>query len=83
MAPGFKRDAGKSADNQMIDACHIRPWSTTKDDRIQNGIALSPILHRAPACRQAGLTAGLSPSNPTARYRYLALFRKVEIRHLT
>ncbi|MGB6037274.1 MAG: HNH endonuclease [Cryomorphaceae bacterium] len=31
----------------MIDACHIRPWSRTKDDSIQNGIALSPTLHRA------------------------------------
>lgn len=32
---------------QMIDACHIKPWSETKDDRIQNGIALTPTLHRA------------------------------------
>lgn len=36
-----------AADTQMIDACHIRPWSRTKDDSIQNGIALSPTLHRA------------------------------------
>jgi putative restriction endonuclease len=35
------------ADIQMIDACHIRPWSETKDDSIQNGIALTPTLHRA------------------------------------
>ena len=36
-----------SDDVQMIDACHIRPWSKTKDDSIQNGIALTPTLHRA------------------------------------
>ncbi len=36
-----------SGDVQMIDACHIRPWSKTKDDSIQNGIALTPTLHRA------------------------------------
>jgi putative restriction endonuclease len=36
-----------AADTQMIDACHIKPWSTTKDDSIQNGIALTPTLHRA------------------------------------
>jgi putative restriction endonuclease len=34
-------------DLQMIDACHIKPWSKTKDDSIQNGITLSPTLHRA------------------------------------
>ncbi len=32
---------------QMIDACHIRPWSRTKDDSIQNGLTLSPTIHRA------------------------------------
>ncbi len=32
---------------QMIDACHIEPWSQSKNDSIQNGIALSPTLHRA------------------------------------
>ena len=36
-----------TADVQMIDACHIRPWSKTKDDSIQNGIALTPTIHRA------------------------------------
>jgi putative restriction endonuclease len=36
-----------SDDVQMIDACHIRPWSETKDDSIQNGIALTPTIHRA------------------------------------
>ncbi len=35
------------SDIQMIDACHIRPWSKTKDDAIQNGITLTPTLHRA------------------------------------
>lgn len=35
------------SDLQMIDACHIKPWSRTKDDSIQNGITLSPTLHRA------------------------------------
>ncbi len=34
-------------DYQFIDACHIRPWSKSKDDSIQNGITLSPTLHRA------------------------------------
>jgi putative restriction endonuclease len=32
---------------QMIDACHITPWSSSKNDTIQNGIALTPTLHRA------------------------------------
>ncbi|WP_417609382.1 HNH endonuclease [Owenweeksia hongkongensis] len=32
---------------QMVDACHIKPWSKTKDDSIQNGITLTPTLHRA------------------------------------
>ena len=36
-----------TGDVQMVDACHIRPWSKTKDDSIQNGIALSPTIHRA------------------------------------
>jgi putative restriction endonuclease len=31
----------------MIDACHIIPWSQSKDDTIGNGIALCPNLHRA------------------------------------
>mgnify|MGYP005754729517 CR=1 FL=1 len=31
----------------MIDACHIIPFSLSKDDRINNGIALCPNLHRA------------------------------------
>ena len=32
---------------QMIDACHIIPFSETHDDTIKNGISLSPNLHRA------------------------------------
>lgn len=32
---------------QMIDACHIFPFSISKDDTVKNGIALSPTLHRA------------------------------------
>lgn len=31
----------------MIDACHIVPFSESSDDTLQNGIALSPNLHRA------------------------------------
>src|SRR5690606_22893691 len=36
-----------TSDIQMIDACHIEPWSSTKNDTIQNGITLTPTLHRA------------------------------------
>lgn len=32
---------------QMIDACHIVPFSLSNDDTISNGISLSPNLHRA------------------------------------
>ncbi|MDV7187413.1 HNH endonuclease [Lutibacter sp. TH_r2] len=32
---------------QMIDACHIIPFSESHNDTIQNGISLSPNLHRA------------------------------------
>lgn len=31
----------------MIDTCHIVPFSLSKDDRINNGLALCPNLHRA------------------------------------
>lgn len=31
----------------MIDACHIRPFSISRDDTITNGISLCPNLHRA------------------------------------
>lgn len=32
---------------QMVDACHIKPFSVSNDDTITNGICLSPNLHRA------------------------------------
>jgi putative restriction endonuclease len=32
---------------QMIDACHIIPFSLSQDDTISNGISLNPTLHRA------------------------------------
>jgi putative restriction endonuclease len=32
---------------QMVDACHIIPFSMSNDDTISNGICLSPNLHRA------------------------------------
>jgi putative restriction endonuclease len=31
----------------MIDACHIVPFSISKDDKVTNGLALCPNLHRA------------------------------------
>lgn len=31
----------------MVDACHIQPWSLNHIDIIQNGICLTPTLHRA------------------------------------
>jgi putative restriction endonuclease len=31
----------------MIDACHIIPFSVAKNDKVSNGIALCPNLHRA------------------------------------
>jgi putative restriction endonuclease len=38
----------KNSDNyQMIDACHVVPFSISKDDTIGNGISLCPNLHRA------------------------------------
>ncbi|MAW96140.1 MULTISPECIES: HNH endonuclease [unclassified Leeuwenhoekiella] len=32
---------------QLVDACHIIPFSQSQDDTISNGISLSPTLHRA------------------------------------
>lgn len=32
---------------QMVDACHIYPFSLSNDDTIPNGLALSPTVHRA------------------------------------
>ncbi len=34
-------------DVQMIDACHIVPFSESHDDTIRNGLSLSPNFHRA------------------------------------
>jgi putative restriction endonuclease len=34
-------------DIQMVDACHIVPFSLSHNDTISNGISLSPNLHRA------------------------------------
>lgn len=42
---GMKIETSKNI--QMIDACHIIPFSTSLDDTIPNGISLSPNLHRA------------------------------------
>ncbi|OIQ27227.1 MAG: HNH endonuclease [Bacteroidetes bacterium MedPE-SWsnd-G2] len=36
-----------TTNSQMVDACHIIPFSISKDDTIPNGISLSPNLHRA------------------------------------
>lgn len=36
-----------SREIQMIDACHIVPFSQSHDDTISNGISLCPNLHRA------------------------------------
>lgn len=36
-----------STNAQMVDACHIVPFSISNDDTIPNGISLSPNLHRA------------------------------------
>lgn len=36
-----------TANAQMIDACHIVPFSISNDDTVSNGISLSPNLHRA------------------------------------
>lgn len=42
---GMKIQTTSSA--QMVDACHIIPFSMSNDDTITNGICLSPNLHRA------------------------------------
>jgi putative restriction endonuclease len=36
-----------TSNTQMVDACHIVPFSISKDDTIGNGISLSPNFHRA------------------------------------
>lgn len=42
---GMRIESTSSA--QMVDACHIVPFSQSNDDTIRNGISLSPNLHRA------------------------------------
>lgn len=42
---GLRIDA--ITDISIIDACHIVPWSESKDDSVKNGFALCPNLHRA------------------------------------
>ncbi|HEY0046916.1 MAG TPA: HNH endonuclease [Flavobacterium sp.] len=42
---GMKLEAGFNV--QMIDACHIMPFSLSRNDTISNGISLAPNLHRA------------------------------------
>ncbi|GAB5538205.1 MAG: hypothetical protein Salg2KO_03080 [Salibacteraceae bacterium] len=42
---GFKMSTTQNA--SLLDACHIQPWSVNHLDTIQNGICLSPLLHRA------------------------------------
>jgi len=32
---------------QMVDACHIEPFSVNGDDTVRNGICLTPTIHRA------------------------------------
>ena len=36
-----------TANAQFVDACHIVPFSISKNDTITNGISLCPNLHRA------------------------------------
>ena len=33
--------------HSFINACHIKPFSVSHEDRVSNGIALCPNLHRA------------------------------------
>jgi putative restriction endonuclease len=44
---GLKIETTADRSIQMIDACHIVPFSFSKDDTIPNGISLCPNLHRA------------------------------------
>lgn len=32
---------------QLVDACHIKPFSISQDDTVGNGFSLTPTLHRA------------------------------------
>lgn len=36
-----------SSNAQLVDACHIVPFSVSKNDTIANGLSLCPNLHRA------------------------------------
>ena len=42
---GMQVNSTKNA--SLVDACHIQPWSLNHVDTIQNGICLTPTLHRA------------------------------------
>lgn len=42
---GMKIQSDKNA--QMVDACHIIPFSISYNDTVPNGVSLSPNLHRA------------------------------------
>ena len=42
---GMKLEAGFNV--QMVDACHIVPFSLSRNDTISNGLSLAPNLHRA------------------------------------
>lgn len=44
---GLKIETSTDRTIQMIDACHIVPFSISNDDTIPNGISLCPNLHRA------------------------------------
>jgi putative restriction endonuclease len=38
---------GSTFGHSFIDACHIVPFSVSHDDRVTNGLALCPNIHRA------------------------------------
>ncbi|WP_264509652.1 HNH endonuclease [Flavobacterium sp. N1719] len=44
---GLKIETTTDRTIQMIDACHIVPFSISRDDTLPNGISLCPNLHRA------------------------------------
>ncbi|GAB2962132.1 HNH endonuclease [Hymenobacter coalescens] len=44
---GLRLVSTQGAPNPLLDACHIVPWAVSYDDRISNGVALCPNLHRA------------------------------------
>jgi len=63
-----------SRDISMIDACHIRPFSQSYDDTISNGIALSPLLHRA-------FDRGLITINSDYRVLVSSHFSENDVKH--